>query len=816
MNYKTTIVMAVLVIAGLVYVLTVERKLKTTEQAKEAAKKVFADFKSEQGDRLQIARKTKSGKEETIEVQKIDSDHWRMVKPLSARADKSEINSLLSEFEFMEKVGTIKPEQGKPLDLKEYGLDKPQITATFYVGAAKKKAKKGKHEAKPTKQYKIMVGKKTAVGHNVYIQLAGNDEVYAVADTLLDKLKKKVNALRDKKVCEVDKSKVEKLKLDYADKPDIVCSQTKEGWKLEEPVADLGNKDEIDKLLDKIKDLKVDEDGFISENPTNLAQYGLDKPKLTATVFQKGVAVTILLGKKVKGKTDKIYAKRKDEPTILAVKKDILDDLAKKPNDLRDKKVVRIQKDDVKKLQIQLAKGKVTLEKKGDDWNITEPKQLKADNWEVGDFIESLGKLEVDAWVAEQPKDLKTYGLDKPAAVITAELKDKKGTKKLLLGKRAGKEGERWFAKRGDQNVILRVAKKDFYDQALAGYLTFRNRLILDFSKSNAKKLTVVRPDKMFVCSKQKVGDEEKWMLSKPMKIEGDTNNIDDILWDLSYLKAKKLVEESPKDLKKYGLDKPRIQATVVYDEEVKSKAKKDKTKDKEAEKKKKMRQVTKTLLVGKPVGADKDKKNAYAMLKGGDLVFVVESSVVKNLQDELVTRRICKLDKDDVRYIVLEYPGKIVRYEKKNGEWKMVKPKAKKASKSDIDDILNKIEDFRADSIAAYSAKNPGQYGLTAPRVKLTLGLKQGEKTIVIGANTKKDKDKFYLEAPPSDFVYIVEKYDVDKLMKEKPEQPKAGAKKKTSGKKGTGKDKGKAKPGGKKTGAGGGKEKPTKAKKK
>jgi len=760
MSWKTTLVL--LIVAAIVGgVMIYDRMyLQTTEEAKERAKDVFPGFKSEDATKIEIKRDG-----ETVVLEKVEEDKWRLRKPLDVRADRGEVSSILSGLEFLEKEGEVKPEKGKAIDLKEYGLDKPRIEVAFWVKGKGKKEKEGR-------KLVLKIGSKTAVGDNVYAMGEEKDYVFVVSDSIVDKLKKSINELRDKVVIEIDKDKVEKIEIARADGSTIECSLEKDGWHMVRPIADLADKSEVESLIDKLSELRVDKDDFISEDDSDLAKYGLDKPRLTATVYQKGAAKTVIFGKKVEGKSGKIYAKRKAEHSILAVKESIIDDLTKEPKELRERRLVRFDStDDVVKIELTEGKTVTVLEKKDDEWKMIKPKEEKADSSSVGDFLDALKDLKIQEWVEDKAKNLKKYGLDKPARVVKLTLKGKKGERQLLIGSKDAK-GKRLYAKRGTGEVVVAI-KPDFLEKVTGGRLLFMDRLILDFSKTKSKKLTVKRPDKTFVCE---VDNEGNWHLLKPIKCDVDQNEVDDILYDLSYLKAKRYVAENPKDLTPYGLANPAITATVVYEEEIKEEKKEEEEEGKEEEKeeeKPKTKLVTKTLLVGKKAKDD----TWYAMLKGGNLVFTISDSVHKNLLDELATKMICKFDKDDAKRITLTYPTKEVVYEKKDDKWRMVKPKEKRARTSDIDDILNTLNYFKADGIEVYSTTDPKKYGLDKPQLKIAVGLKEGEKIVLIGK--KKDDDKYFVKGEPSNFIYIVSKDDVEKLMKEKPEAPKKEEKK-------------------------------------
>ena len=754
MNFRTTLALLLIVIAGGSYIYFFESKQESVEDLEKGSKKVVG-IENLADKAAKVRVQAEKGKPILVEREGDGSDaKWAMLEPRKLRVDKSEVRSILSDLEFLEKKDETTAT--KP-DMANWGLASPRGSISFWVD---------------DKERTLLIGSECPDGSNVWAKFMDGDKVYKVAKSIFDKAKKSVNDMREKKLLDVVKDNVSRMELKFADGTEVECAMEKGGWVLKKPVEDQGNKDEIDKVIDKLKDLEVDKEDFVAEEAADLAKYGLDKPQLVAVVYQKDVSQTVLVGKKAEGKTDKLYAKRKDESAIVAIKKSFLDDVKKKPKDLRDRKLARVEKDDVEAAEIKRGDQLVVMAKKDGDWLLSKPKEMKADTWEVEELFTDVGKLEVDDFVEDKPADLAKYGLDKPMAEITLTLKEKKGVRKVIIGAKE-KDGDKYYMRRAGQDPVLLVDAKDLVKKVASGYLAFRKRLVLEFSKSNAKKLTVKRSDKTFVCQVN-ADDSSKWDLLEPVKCEADKTEVDDILWDLSYLKAKVFVAESPKDLKPYGLDKPTIQATVEYEKEVEDKDKdkeadkKDDKKDEKKEEKKKVL-VTKVLLLGKKT----DDGRYYAKLQDGDLVFEVEESCVKNLNEELASKTIVDVEKGEVKAITLAYAKKTVKIEKKGDDkWEMTAPEKKSYNKSDVDDILDKLDSFRASAIEVYAAKDLAKYGLTTPFLTVTVKVGDGEKAVKVGA--KKGDDKYFAKAEGKDFIFVVDKDDVDKLAKEKPEEPK------------------------------------------
>src|SRR3989339_1944513 len=128
MKLKTTIILLIVAAIGISYVFLYEKKQLPHEEWERLQKKVIPDFESSMIKKIEL--NNESGK---VVLEKTADNFWHITEPLKLRADNSEVNSMLSEFEFMNKVGSFKKERDKPFDLKDYGLDVPKTSITMFT-----------------------------------------------------------------------------------------------------------------------------------------------------------------------------------------------------------------------------------------------------------------------------------------------------------------------------------------------------------------------------------------------------------------------------------------------------------------------------------------------------------------------------------------------------------------------------------------------------------------------------------------------------------------------------------------------------------
>ncbi|HHT9151959.1 MAG TPA: DUF4340 domain-containing protein [Candidatus Hypogeohydataceae bacterium YC40] len=759
MRLKTTLILLGVAVILILFIQLYEKKKPSTEEWELQQAKVFTEFKPERVSQIEIKKE-----DGTFLIKKLEEGRWVLEKPRPARADATEVKSILSELEFLSKIGTISPEGGKPVDLASYGLDKPQIETSYWTGPTQ------------SDKYTFYVGARRAGGTEVYMRHEGGKEVYMVKGTLMDKLAKSLNDLRSKDIFEIDPNAVQRLELRYATGEGIRCFKEGENWRLESPVTDKGDNEKIMGVIHNLRGLTLKKEDFITDEAVDLDKFGLANPQLTAIIQEKGKTQTLLLGNT---RDNKIYAKRLEESALFFLKDNTISLLKRHPNELRDKKLARFDPLYVSKVELKTRDQNIIIEKtKEYDYLITQPVNVLADRDTFKGFLETIKELEIQNFVADKTGNLAPYGLDQPEADITITLKDDPTKPIRLQIGRKDERGALCYIKRTGEEPVFSVKAEKLYDPATRGYLAFRDRLVLEFNRDKAQKLVMERDNKRFLLEKEQ-GQKENWLLKEPLEVEADEELTNNIIWSLSFLKADRYVEEGPKDLKPYGLDTPTIKVTITYAQGLPMEGKTEGGKATPTEgeifvAEKEPKLESKTLFVGKKV-KEGENANSYATLQGGNLVFEMSWTEVRYLESEPASKMLVKLEYPEVTGVSLTYfgggtatPDKEVIYQKKGEAWEMIKPEQKSIATREIESILYHLKNLKADSIAQYSAKDLTQYGLDKPLFKLTLNTDKGEKSITMG--NQAEKGMHYVKASDSDFVFLVSHEKLEKLMKEKP----------------------------------------------
>ncbi len=239
--------------------------------------------------------------------------------------------------------------------------------------------------------------------------------------------------------------------------------------------------------------------------------------------------------------------------------------------------------------------------------------------------------------------------------------------------------------------------------------------------------------------------DSGTWTLVTPIAVpaaESDASALANALADIDVVRV---VEETPADLKEYGLDAPRI--------EIDFKADGGKTSGR--------------LLVGVKTATG---GNLYARREDQKRVVLIgqfhETPLNKSTFD-LRDKAILKVDRAKIDGVDLNVAGKIAEFAKAGSNWTIIKPFAARADFSAVDGLLGRVEGAPMQSIVT-SAPTPDElkkYGFDKPQAVVNLHLGSERVSLTVGA--KADDTSVYVRASSKPDVFTVYNAVADDIKK-------------------------------------------------
>src|SRR6266498_2265710 len=191
MNWRTTLILAVVVLAVFAYLRFFEMKQPSTEEARRQAQNVV-NF-----DRNKIDGIVIQNGDEKIEIRRHDNK-WRLATPFKDQADGALVENLLSDLETWQKEGTI---PAKDLDadkskLNEYGLNRPKLKLKL-IGS--------------DRPPEILFGKDAALEGRMYVRFENSKETFLAKQSVKKDIDKKAEEFRDKKLTDLTTAQVRRI-----------------------------------------------------------------------------------------------------------------------------------------------------------------------------------------------------------------------------------------------------------------------------------------------------------------------------------------------------------------------------------------------------------------------------------------------------------------------------------------------------------------------------------------------------------------------------------------------------------------------------
>jgi len=527
--------------------------------------------------------------------------------------------------------------------------------------------------------------------------------------------------MADPKLLPFQKESIERLSLSWGGE-EIVCSKRGVGeWWLEKPVEARASEKEVDGLLRELEDVVVEEGIDLKRAKTSLQDYGLQTPQLNLSLEGNQGTFQLHMGEKdpeeseiyitCEGATGLEELKGQD---VLLVKANLLERLQKTAFDLRDKRVARFDKNEIKKLSICGENSSLTCMLDTDNqWHLVDPLETPGDRSRIQSLINDLDKMRVRKFL-ETTKDFSPYG----PVQLQVDLweTEKKTVTRIFVGAPFPKD-EGFVQVWREANPWVCLMDASITDTLDASVYDLRKKVVTSFTTDLVERLEIKRGRETLLCERRSQDDNKVWWLTEPLDWKADPNAVEDILFEMETLTASAFVEDEPKDLEPYGLHKPRAKITVTLSEEPATGLPR-----------------VQTLLLGKTKVDQEDptKRQLYAMREGWEPVVLIGNGIQKEVNrpaEEFRDRTVLSFNSWDARALMLTYPERLVELERnENGKWSLLKPISSPANGNQVNDVLYAIDELKALQFVEKDPADLGSYGLDKPRVSLHLVLEDKE----------------------------------------------------------------------------------------
>lgn len=346
------------------------------------------------------------------------------------------------------------------------------------------------------------------------------------------------------KVFDVEAAKIAALEVVASSGERTRLEKRDDRWRIVEPIETLADEADVSAITSNLATVDVARE--VDAEPADLAQFGLDSPKVVVAFRVEGAEAfdRLEIGDKTATGGD-LYAKTASSPRVFLVSGFLDSTFDRTTFDLRDKSILVFDRTAVNGVEVVTPEHSTAFAKVGESWRLTTPFDAKADYSGVEGLIGRLGSGQMRAIVDEAPADLARYGLSRPSTTVT--LSSGSARTAILFGDRAP-EGT-VYARDASRGLVFTVDAFVVEDLAKAPN-DFRLKELFEFRSFTGNRFEVVRGGVKTVFEKTAAGEgdtPERWVQSQPEQ-EIDASKIEEFLSRISNLRAESFVAALPVD----------------------------------------------------------------------------------------------------------------------------------------------------------------------------------------------------------------------------------------------------------------------------
>lgn len=254
--------------------------------------------------------------------------------------------------------------------------------------------------------------------------------------------------------------------------------------------------------------------------------YGFDFPSLEIIAVDNHGRRAWEIGRKTP--TDlEVYVREVGGDEIYTIMRKLWDIVPTDPDDLRNRVLFSGEVAGIKRLEIRgTTAGFVRIVKESSStWKIQQPVDAQADPYEVAAYIESLRKVRIEDFIAENVSDLSAYGLQGEIMQISLGYSDESSTTLLLGDPIPGRPGLIYARRADDTSVFaLKESVLRFFNLPKN---PFRDARVLALAQDEITAIAIKHGDQQLALSRNASG---KWQIKSPAVWEADSEVVSNLI----------------------------------------------------------------------------------------------------------------------------------------------------------------------------------------------------------------------------------------------------------------------------------------------
>jgi hypothetical protein len=476
-------------------------------------------------------------REYEVDLQKTEQG-WELLHPKGARAGTPVVKQLLARFKNLGRGELITPAdmRERELTLADFGLPVPQLILRLETA--------GENRV-------YHVGDPNPLGNAVYVKEVSSQNVMLISSDLLDVLPEDLAAYRDKTLFPLHFEEVQAL--DFIDAARTLRLEKLEGgWVFKKPVNAKGDQEKITELIQKLLQARID--GVVNDpSEEELANFAASEKVVRIWSVNSKVPVEVVVGGDLPLDPDFCYLRIVGQEGLVVVSKGMRN-LAQTPvASLRNRRLFAADPQNIQAVSLQRDLTSLRLEKKGNEWWVVDPVNMKASSARVQSMIKNWQEARVEFFKDQAIGGVATL---KVSFEVDAAQEPQTVAFEVMDG---GAVPGRALLRKDSEEGLLQVLP-DLVKFTPVEVLPYLSREVLSFDPKQAVRLSLSIAEKSFTFVRKDPG--EAWTSQNEAEAL-DQAIIEGMIKAFSTVFAESLVELNPADLSVYGLDQPRIRLSV-------------------------------------------------------------------------------------------------------------------------------------------------------------------------------------------------------------------------------------------------------------
>ena len=314
-------------------------------------------------------------------------------------------------------------------------------------------------------------------------------------------------------------------------------------WAVVAPTTAPADEAEISGIATNLASLE--EGRLIDENPSTLAEFGLESPRIQVAFKSGGTDHRLLIGARTPTGAD-IYAKTATSPRVFLIASYLDSTFNRSTFDLRDKSALRFDRDAADSMSVVTNGRTIRFQKSGGTWQLAEPAAARSDEAAIEGLLGQLDGLQMRSVVAPEAESPAKFGLDTPAA--TVRIGSGSSSAELQVGSTA-EEGQ-VYARDAARPEIFTI-DASLLDDLKKDAGEYRQKDLFDARAFNTTRIEITRGSETATfektAGKDAEGKEEvKWRRVSPAAGDVDSAKVESLLSALTSARATTFVDTLP------------------------------------------------------------------------------------------------------------------------------------------------------------------------------------------------------------------------------------------------------------------------------